>query len=102
MKKVVYVCGPREHPNYWADFEKVEDELIAEGFIPLSLAHLPEGLAPGAFMRIGGAMIESADAVLFINGGVWEEYWYAHALGLPGGMTVADLKEALNRGKAKS
>lgn len=69
MKKVVYISGPITGvPQYYKAFEQAEDELTALGYIPLSPARLPEGMTPAQYMRICFAMIDSADAVLFLAG----------------------------------
>lgn len=69
MKKVVYISGPITGVNnYWEAFEQAEEDLIALGYIPLSPAHLPSGMTSARYMRIDFAMIDSADAVLFLPG----------------------------------
>lgn len=69
QKKVVYIAGPitgvRE---YYKAFERAEEDLIALGYIPLSPARLPEGMTKAQYMRICFAMIDAADAVLFLDG----------------------------------
>lgn len=71
-KPVVYISGAiTGKPRYWEKFEAAEDELIADGFIPLSPAHLPEGMDNSQYMRICFSMIDSADAVLFLTD--WSE-----------------------------
>lgn len=68
-KKVVYIAGPiKGVENYWEPFERAEDELIGLGYIPLSPAHLPEGMNHAQYMRICFAMIDSADAVVLLPG----------------------------------
>ena len=70
-KKVVYIAGPITGvKNYWEAFEKAEEDLIGLGYIPLSPAHLPQGMTNAQYARIDFAMIDSADAVLFLPG--WE------------------------------
>jgi nucleoside 2-deoxyribosyltransferase len=67
QKKVVYIAGPitgvRE---YYKAFERAEDDLAGLGYIPLSPARLPEGMTREQYMRICFAMIDAADAVLFL------------------------------------
>jgi nucleoside 2-deoxyribosyltransferase len=66
-KKVVYIAGPIAGvENYWEPFEQAEDDLSALGYIPLSPARLPQGMTNEQYMRICFAMIDSADAVLFL------------------------------------
>lgn len=68
-KKVIYIAGQITGiERYWEAFEKAEDELSAAGFIPLSPARLPSGLSKAQYMRIKLAMLDSADAVLFLRG----------------------------------
>lgn len=70
-KKVVYISGPITGvERYWEPFEEAEDKLEALGFIPLSPSRLPKGMTNEQYMRICFAMIDSADAVLFLPG--WE------------------------------
>lgn len=68
-KKVVYISGPITGVDrYWEAFEEAEDELIAQGCIPLSPARLPEGMTNKRYMRINFASIDAADAVYFLPG----------------------------------
>lgn len=67
-KKVIYIAGPITGVrNYWEAFEQAEDDLSAAGYIPLSPARLPEGMTKAQYMRMCFAMIDSADAVLFLH-----------------------------------
>ena len=73
-QKVIYISGPITGvERYWEAFEAAEDELTAQGFIPLSPSRLPKGMGNGQYMRICLAMIDSADAVLFLPGWVRSE-----------------------------
>lgn len=67
-KKVVFIAGPLTGDRYWEEFEKAEDDITALGYIPLSPSRLPEGLSRAQATRIHAAMIDSADAVLFLPG----------------------------------
>lgn len=68
-QKVIYIAGPiADVPEYWVAFEKAEDILSAWGYIPLNPARLPQGMPDKAYMRIDLAMIDSADAVVFLPG----------------------------------
>lgn len=70
-KKVVYIAGPITGvANYWEAFEKAEDALSAEGYIPISPARLPQGLTNKQYMRICLEMIDVSDGVLLLHG--WE------------------------------
>ena len=67
----VYIAGPITGvPEYWVPFEEAVHKVLEVGYIPLSPAMLPEGLTPAQYMRMCFAMIDSADAVLFLKG--WE------------------------------
>lgn len=100
-KKVVYISGPITGvPRYWEAFEKAEDDLSAAGFIPLSPSRLPEGLSNEQYMRIDLAMIDSADAVLFLRGwsgskGACLEFEYSRYTGKPIADCILMLKEVL-------
>ena len=53
MKKVIYIAGPITGvPRYWEAFETAEDELTAAGYLPLSPAHMPDGMENGKAMRL--------------------------------------------------
>ena len=68
-KKVIYIAGPITGvERYYEAFEDMEDELSALGYIPLSPSRLPGGMSPKQYMRICFAMIDSADAVIFLPG----------------------------------
>lgn len=68
-KRVIYIAGPiKGVANYWEAFEQAEEDLQGLGYIPLSPAHLPEGMTNEQYARIDFAMIDSADAVLFLPG----------------------------------
>lgn len=87
-KKVVYIAGPITGvEEYWKPFEKAEDDLTALGYIPLSPARLPQGMTNEKYMRICFALIDSADAVLVLDGpyseGVQVEWGYCRYIGKP-------------------
>lgn len=66
-KKVIFISGPITGvPEYWKAFEAAEEDLIGLGYIPLSPAHLPKGMTNAQYMRITFAMIDSADAVVYL------------------------------------
>ena len=91
MRKVksVYISGPITGINdYWEPFDKAEDDLTCRGFTVLSPARLPEGLTKAQYMRIDFAMIDSADAVLFLpeffkSAGARLEWEYCQYTGKP-------------------
>ena len=66
-KPIVFISGPITGVDkYWEAFEKAEDVLAGMGYIPLSPAHLPQGMSEAAYMRISMAMLDSADAIAFL------------------------------------
>lgn len=66
--KVIYISGPITGvKNYWEAFEQAEDDISACGCVPLSPARLPQGMTKAQYMRTCFAMIDSADAVLFLH-----------------------------------
>lgn len=66
-KKVIYIAGPITGvENYWEAFERAEEHLEGLGYIALSPARLPYGMTNDQYTRICSAMIDSADAVLFL------------------------------------
>lgn len=70
-KKVIYIAGPITGvPRYYEAFEAMEDELSGMGYIPLSPSRLPENISNAKAMQICLAMINAADAVIFLDG--WE------------------------------
>lgn len=109
-KKVVYIAGPITGVDrYWEAFEKAEEELEAAGFIALTPTRLPKGLIHAQYMHIDKAMIDVADAVMFLPGwsnsrGAREEFDYVtnrrtpyvtHRR-TPYGFTVESVKEVLS------
>lgn len=101
MKKTVYISGPiTGKKDYVGTFERAEELLNSEGFIALSPARLPEGMTNEQYMRINFAMIDSADAVLLLDG--WEmsrgaslECSYCMYTQKPFGCTVETIRERL-------
>ena len=101
MKKKVYIAGPITGvEKYWEPFEKAEDKLTAAGFIALTPTRLPLGLDNAAYMRIDLAMIDAADAVLFLPGwtsshGAVVEHAYCAYIRKPIAYKVNYIKEVL-------
>lgn len=63
----VYIAGKiTGDPGYREKLRKAAEELGKWGYTVLSPAELPEGMAPAAYMRICFAMIDVADAVVFL------------------------------------
>lgn len=74
-KKVIYISGPITGvERYWEAFERAEDELIVQGYIPISPSRLPGGLTNAQYAKINLASIDAADAVYFLPG-------WAHSAG---------------------
>lgn len=66
-KKVIFVSGPITGvKNYWEAFEQAEEMLEGLGYIALTPSRLPQGLTNAQYTRICMAMIDSADAVVFL------------------------------------
>lgn len=65
--KKVYIAGKIiGDPCYREKFEGMQQLMEEKGFVVISPAVLPEGMAREDYMRICLAMIDSADAVLFM------------------------------------
>ena len=64
----IYISGKiTGDRRYKAKFREVEKKLAAAGHIVLNPATAPEGLRPVDYMRLCFAMMEAADAVLFMQ-----------------------------------
>lgn len=64
----IYISGKiTGDRRYKAKFREVEKKLAAAGHIVLNPATEPEGLRPVDYMRLCFAMMEAADAVLFMQ-----------------------------------
>ena len=63
----VYIAGKiTGDPGYRDKFAAAEIQLGRQGHVVLNPAELPEGMAPEDYMRICFAMIDVADAVIFL------------------------------------
>ena len=63
----VYIAGKiTGDPGYRDKFAAAEIQLGRKGHIVLNPAELPEGMKPADYMRICFAMIDVADAVVFL------------------------------------
>ena len=63
----VYIAGKISgDADYRAKFARVQTALEGEGYISLSPSVLPDGMTAADYMRICFAMIDVADAVLFL------------------------------------
>lgn len=88
-RKVVYIAGPIAGvPEYYKPFEHMEDALTGWGFVALTPTRLPQGLTDAAYMRIDMAMMDTADAVVFLPGwqhskGATLEHEYCKYTGKP-------------------
>lgn len=70
-KKVIFVSGPITGvEKYWEAFEQAEQMLENLGYIALTPTRLPKGMSNTQYARICMAMIDSADAVVFLS--KWE------------------------------
>lgn len=104
-KKVVYIAGPITGvENYREAFERAEGMVRGFDCIPLSPAHLPEGMTKAQYMRICFAMIDSADAVLLLpnsirSPGALTEYTYCVYIEKPVALNGEELEEVLNDGR---
>lgn len=98
-KKIIYIAGPVTGvERYWEPFEKAQDELEAAGFIALSPTWQPKGMSNAQYMRICLAMIDSADAVLFLpnwyrSEGARVEQSYCEYTYKPHATSIQTLKE---------
>lgn len=71
-EKTIYIAGPITGvQNYWEAFEKAEELVNSLGYTALTPSRLPKGMNNAQYMRVCFAMIDSADAVLFLPG--WDE-----------------------------
>lgn len=87
MTKVVYIAGPiTAVPDYKRTFNKAANDLLVAGYIPLKPSCLPEGMTSAQYRRICFAMIDNADAVLFLpdwqySAGAAVEHAYCEYIG---------------------
>lgn len=101
--KVVYIAGPITGVDgYHYEFGAAEARLLAEGYIPLNPAQLPEGMTRAQYMRICLAMLDSADAVLLLPGwmhsaGAGVEVDYSNYICKPVAGSIDELKEVLKQ-----
>ena len=64
---IIYLAGKiTGNPEYRVHFAAAKAELEADGHIVLNPAELPEGMSREDYMRICFAMIDVADAVVFL------------------------------------
>ena len=64
----VFISGPISGvPNYRERFAEAEAELRTLGHVVLNPAALPDGMTQADYMRLCFAMIDVADAVLFLR-----------------------------------
>ena len=99
-KKVVFIAGVTNVPYYWKPFEQAEDDLRAEGFIPLSPSRLPHGLSDTRARQLYMTLMQSADAVLFLPGWHFSTYCQVEMsvckyTGKPFATSIEELKEVL-------
>jgi len=83
----IYIAGKiTGNANFEQEFEQAERDLRAQGHTPLNPAKLPKGLGYGDYIHIGFAMIDTAEAVMFLDSwrvsrGAKMEFDYALATG---------------------
>lgn len=104
-KRSVFISGPITGiEKYYEAFEQAMDELSAAGFIPLTPSWQPQGLTNTQYMRICLAMIDTADAVLFLpnwplSKGSRLERMYCNYTEKPYAESIDALKEVLIDGE---
>lgn len=68
-KKIVYIAGPITGvENYRVTFNQAAEDLEAVGYIALNPSVLPGGMTNAHYMRICLAMLDSADAIILLDG----------------------------------
>lgn len=66
---VIFISGPITGiDHYWKPFEEADDILHSIGVVVLNPARLPQGLNRADYMRLCFQMIDTADAVLLLDG----------------------------------
>lgn len=101
-RKAVFISGPITGVDkYWEPFNEAAEALNAAGYIPLDPTWQPQGLTNEQYMRTSLAMIDAADAVLFLPGwrrskGATLEHDYCDYIGKPYAREIADLREVLS------
>ena len=97
-KKVIFIAGVTNVPNYWKPFEQAEEDLEGVGFVPLSPSRMPHGLSDKKARQLYMAMLQTADAVLFLPG--WNLSTYCQVemsvckyIGKPFATSIEELKE---------
>lgn len=104
----IFIAGPITGVDrYWEAFERAEDEITARGHIALSPARLPSGMTYREYERICLAMIDVADAVLFLPGwstsrGANFEHSYCVLTGKPVSSFLDVLEDINEREREKS
>lgn len=65
----LYIAGKiTGEKDYKAKFREAQREYEKRGYIVINPAFLPTGMLPQDYMRICGAMIDTADVVAFLPG----------------------------------
>ena len=96
----IYIAGKiTGDKQYKAKFGAAAKALKAAGHVVLNPATLPAGLTDADYMRIGMAMLDTADQVVFLPGykeskGAMVEWAYCQRIGKPWGEYL-DTKGAL-------
>ena len=88
----IYIAGKiTGDKRYKAKFAAAAKALQAAGHVVLNPATLPAGLTDADYMRIGMAMLDTADQVIFLPGyqesaGAMVEMDYCRRIGKPWGL----------------
>lgn len=96
----IYVAGPITGvDDYQRNFNQAENDLLVRGHTVLKPSVLPKGLTNEQYTRIDFAMVDSADAVLFLpdweySAGANLEHAYCKYVGKP---TYFNLEEVPNQ-----
>ena len=100
-RPVVFISGKiTGEPDYWKKFDLVEYELLKRNYIPLNPSSLPCGMSNEQYTRICLAMVDSADAVLFlpdwpISSGASLEHMHCMYTGKLAAYNLEDLEKKL-------
>lgn len=104
----IFIAGPITGiDRYWENFEIADDYITGLGHIALSPARLPQGMTYVEYERISLAMIDVADAVLFLPGwshsrGASFEYEYCGLIGKPRLHSIEELEGINERRREES
>ena len=67
--KTVYIAGPITGVDgYREEFDRYADDIRDLGYTVINPAKLPKGMTNAQYMKICFAMVDAADAVMFMSG----------------------------------